>query len=516
MEGKNKTSNDEKVLESYKVEADYVVANVTISNIRKENVPIYDVSLPEISEETNLLVSDIMNELSRETKVSSEEVTNPTELQKLRSRFFDNALSKIKKYLPNSNPEHQKVLAGIIIQRMYGFGKLDIIMSDNFLEEVCINRSDYPVAIYHKHYGWVKTTTFVESDEQVYNYAAMIGRKVGREINNLNPIMDAHLGTGDRVAATLFPISSSGNSITFRRFSRSPWTVTHLISEKFGVMTKEMAAFLWQSLEFELNILVCGGTASGKTSVLNALCALLPKNQRIISVEDTREFILPEDLNWNWIPMVSRKENTEGEGSISMLDLIVASLRMRPDRIIVGEVRKREQAETMFEAMHTGHSVYTTMHADTVEQLTRRLIEPPISIPKNEAEALHLVLVQHRDRKRNVRRTLELAEVLRGGIMNDELKLNYLYRWRPKSDSFEKVEESVRIAEDLNLRAGITPSDMKQDLNERIKVLQWLEDNQVYYTDSIGEIMKKYYKDKDKVLKLISMKKGLSDLLSEV
>ena len=505
---------DGDLLESYLVKADYVIANVTVSEVWGENVPVYDVQLPSISKVTDILIVDIMNELSSETKVSKEEVTNPTKVQQLRVNFFKNAVEKVKEYMPNLDKEGQYSLAGIIVQTMYGFGKIDIIMADNLLEEVCINRSDQPVTVYHKHYGWLKTTTFVESEEQIYNYAAMIGRKVGREINNLNPIMDAHLVTGDRVAATLFPVSSSGNSITFRRFARSPWTITHFVSEKFGVMTKEVAALLWQAMEYELNILVCGGTASGKTSVLNALCSLLPKNQRILSVEDTREFVLPKDLNWNWIPMVSRKPNTEGEGEVNMLDLIVASLRMRPDRIIVGEVRKREQAETMFEAMHTGHSVYTTMHADTVEQLTRRLVEPPISIPKNEAEALHLVLVQHRDRRRNVRRTLELAEVLRGGVFSEELKVNYLYRWRPKTDKFEKVDESIRLVEDLNLRTGMTPKEMNQDLKKREQVLQWMVDNEVFNTDSIGRVMKEYYKDSEKLLKLINQKKSLFEVLS--
>ncbi|MFW6449643.1 MAG: type II/IV secretion system ATPase subunit [Nanoarchaeota archaeon] len=504
-----------KVLESYEVTSDHVPAKVTISEVWGENVAIYDVKLPNMSQETDLLIVDIMNQLSSETKVSKEEITNPTKLQKLREKFFINALDKVKGLFPNSTLAEQKCIAGIIVQTMYGFGKMDIIMADNLLEEICLNRSDRPISVYHKHYGWLKTTTYVDSEEQIYNYAAMIGRKVGREINNLNPIMDAHLVSGDRVAATLFPISSSGNTITFRRFSRSPWTITHFVSEKFGVMTKDIAALLWQALEYELNILVCGGTASGKTSVLNALCALLPKNQRIISVEDTREFVLPRDLNWNWIPMVSRKENTEGEGSISMLDLIVASLRMRPDRIIVGEVRKREQAETMFEAMHTGHSVYTTMHADTVEQLTRRILEPPISIPKNEAEALHLILVQHRDRKRNVRRTLEVAEVLRGGIMDDELKVNYLYRWRPKSDTFEKVDDCVRIVEDLNLRTGMTPKEMQEDLDKRKTILEWMVKNEVFNTDSIGKVMKSYYKDREKLLEFIRQNKTIYDVLSE-
>ncbi|MFP4403566.1 MAG: type II/IV secretion system ATPase subunit [Candidatus Woesearchaeota archaeon] len=501
------------ILEYYNVTCDDVKALIVIYNVKNENVPLYKVFIPKLDECTKYVVENIIHELSYETNISISEITDVNKLFKLRNKFFKNALNKIKTYFPNLNQKEQKLISGLIVQEMYGFGDLDIIMSDDFLEEVCINRSDEPICVYHKHYGWVKTCTHVKDEEETYNYASMIGRKVGRDINGLNPIMDAHLVSGDRVAATLFPISSAGNTITFRRFSRSPWTITHLVSPKFGVMNYEIAALLWQAIEFELNVLVCGGTASGKTSVLNALSALLPKNQRIVSIEDTREFILPEDLNWNWIPMVSKKENIEGFGSISMLDLIVASLRMRPDRIIVGEVRTREQAETMFEAMHTGHSVCTTMHADTVEQMTRRLVEPPIAIPKNEVEALHLILVQHRDRQHNKRRTLEIGEILRGGRLDNDLSINYLYRWRPRTDTFEKIENSIRLLEDLNLRTGMTPSEIEEDLKKRENVLKWLVKNEIYDTNVIGKIMKVYYRNKNELFTAINKNSTLNEVI---
>ena len=132
---------------------------------------------------------------------------------------------------------------------------------------------------------------------------------------------------------------------------------------------------------------------------------------------------------------------------------------------IVGEVRRKAQAETMFEAMHTGHSVYTTLHADTVDQVKRRLIEPPIEIPRSEVESLQLVLVQFRDRRKGIRRTLELAEILTGG--KEQLETNYLYRWMPRTDTFEKVNDSIRVFEDLNLHTGMTPKEIRDDLKER-------------------------------------------------
>ncbi|MEE9525912.1 MAG: type II/IV secretion system ATPase subunit, partial [Candidatus Woesearchaeota archaeon] len=305
-------------------------------------------------------------------------------------------------------------------------------------------------------------------------------------------IMDAHLLTGDRVVATLFPISTAGNTITIRRFARNPWTIVHFIDPKINCFSIEIAAFLWLAMQYELNILVAGGTASGKTSVLNAVTSLIPATQRIISIEDTREITLPDSLLRNWVPLTSRNPNPEGKGGISMLDLMVASLRMRPDRMIVGEVRRRAQAEAMFEAMHTGHAVYCTMHADTVAQVLRRLVEPPIKIPQSEVEALHLILVQYRDRRKGMRRTLELAEVLSG---EDKLNVNYLYRWIPRTDKFEKTDDSVRIIEELNLHTGMTPKEINKDLKEKQMILQWMLKNNIRDVNDVGQVMRIYYKN---------------------
>jgi flagellar protein FlaI len=259
-------------------------------------------------------------------------------------------------------------------------------------------------------------------------------------------------------------------------------------------MSPEIAALLWLCIQYELNIMVAGGTASGKTSVLNSICSLIPATQRILSIEDTRELSLPEALHWNWVPMSSRKANPEGQGGVTMLDLMVESLRMRPDRIIVGEVRRKEQAETMFETMHTGHSVYSTMHADTVEQLESRLIEPPIEVPKTEIGALQLIVVQYRDRRKGARRTLEVAEILSQEGDDNSLALNYLFKWKPRTDTFEKINSSIRIMEVLNLHTGMTHSEIEKDLESKQNILVWMSRHKLKDVDKVGKVMKIYYK----------------------
>jgi len=513
-----------KLIDSYNVIADQVPAKVNIWDIKDDNIPLYEIIMPEIAKATEAFLEDLKDELATKVPIEIEDVTDSKKIELLKKQFFLEAKKIITKHIVDQEKigkqseeekkkEEEKIglISGIMLHRMFGLGFIDIVMADNFLEELAVNGAKNPVSVYHKKHGWCKTTIKLKNEEEVYNLSAQIGRKVGREINSLNPIMDAHLLTGDRVASTLFPISTAGNTITIRRFARNPWTIIHLINPQNRTLSKEIAAFLWQAMHYELNILVAGGTASGKTSILSAIAGLMPPNQRVISIEDTREISLPEELHWNWVPMTTRNPNPEGQGEVTMLDLMVSSLRMRPDRIVVGEVRRKAQAETMFEAMHTGHSVYTTIHADTVEQVKRRLIEPPIEIPRSEVESLQLVLVQFRDRRKGIRRSLELAEILTGS--KEQLETNYLYRWIPRTDKFEKANDSIRVFEDLNLHTGMTPKEIMDDLKERENILQWMLDNDIKDIDQVGKVMSIYYKNKDLLLGLVNNRKKPDSIL---
>lgn len=503
-------ASEKKLLDSYIVLADKVPARVTIWNVRDEVVPIYEIVIPKVEKATLAILESISDQLATKVPMETDDIIDTKKADELKEMFY----KEIKKEVGERTglPDKQlDVFAGIMLHKMYGLGDLDVIMADDMLEELAVNGSKQPISVYHKRHGWCKTSEHLANETVIYNLSSQIGRKVGNDINTLNPIMDSHLLSGDRVASTLFPISTMGNTITIRKFSRNPWTAIHFIDPAVNSLSKEIAAFVWLAMQYELNILVAGGTASGKTSMLNSLCTFIPPTQRVISIEDTREIYLPKELHWNWVPMNSRLPNPEGQGQVTMLDLMVASLRMRPDRIVVGEVRRREQAEAMFEAMHTGHSVYSTMHADNVEQVKRRLTEPPIAIPKAEVEALHLVLIQYRDRRIGKRKTLELAEVLIG--RENELSLNYLFRWQPRTDTFVKVNDSIRVTEELNLHTGMTPKEITDDLKQKQEILDWMLKNGVKNVNEVGQIMRYYYKEKETLLDAVSRNKKPDTLL---
>jgi flagellar protein FlaI len=186
-----------------------------------------------------------------------------------------------------------------------------------------------------------------------------------------------------------------------------------------------------------------------------------------------------------------------------MLDLLVNSLRMRPDRIILGEMRKKDQAEVLFEAMHTGHSVYSTVHADSSAETIRRLVNPPIEVPANLLSAVNLNVVMFRDRRRGIRRTLQVSEFVdaEGEILS--VKPNILYRWRPDTDQLDLLNPPQRLFEDLNRFTGMSMAQLKKDMAEKKKILDWMVKNNIRTIEEVGKIMRDYYLNPESLLKRI-------------
>jgi flagellar protein FlaI len=481
-----------KTVEEYKIKEpveDYEIADAEVYFSPEEKRNRYFVRLPRLTPVSRAFLEHIKSDITRTLPISGLEKTKE-ELRKDLQERTKSVKDRIDQEL-GEDGDTARTLANIAVNEMYGLGDLEALVADKGLEEIIINSSKVPVAVYHRKYGWLKTNITIGDELDIENYSSQVARKVGRQITVLEPILDAHLVTGDRVNATLCPISTAGNTITLRLFARNPWTIASLVSDEVKSMSLEMAALLWQALHYEMNIIVAGGTASGKTSALNSLIALIPPHQRIITIEDTRELVLPS-YQWNWVPLATREPNPEGLGEVSMLDLVVNSLRMRPDRIVMGEIRRKKEAEVLFEAMHTGHSVYGTLHADTGEQVIRRLIEPPIEVPPGEIDDIHLILVQYRDRRKNLRRTLELSEIIPGAKGPE---LNYLFKWRPRSDTFDKVKPPHRYTEMMNLHTGMTEREVVDDQAEKQEVLAWMKQNKVLYVDDVGKVMEAYYAD---------------------
>jgi flagellar protein FlaI len=490
-----------KVIEKYKLVVNNVPADITIyADPEKEYVPIYELIFPIIEPATEAVLDSIREEMVQELEIRPAEVLNPGEATRIRNKFNERTADIIKERLPNLPEDKQKTLLGILSQQSLGLGPIEILLQDRNLEEVVVNSSKSPMWVYHIKLGWLKTNLTISTEDQIYNYAASIGRRVGEQITNLNPLMDAYLTSGDRTNATLFPVSSQGNTLTIRKFARRPWTITDFM--EMGTLSSDVAAFLWLAIQYELNAVIAGGTACGKTSFLNSLTCFIPPNHRILSIEDTREVQLPDFLHW--IPLTTRPPNPEGRGEVSMLQIMINSLRMRPDRMIVGEMRRKEEAQVLFEAINTGHSVYSTLHANTAEEAFRRLVNPPIDIPAALLSGLQLIVVMHRDRRRNIRRVLQIAELIpSSGLKESRIDLNVIFQWIAADDKIISLSKSYRVMNDIKLYTGMSEKDIERDLKEKKEILEWLIKNKVKDINEVGRIISEYYRNPEMVLKMV-------------
>ena len=494
-----------KVVETYEIEADGVSIEVSIIEKKELFVREYYLNFPEYGEGTKALLKNLKSSIITESTLKTEKMLDPNFIISLKKKFSDRAMKILSKEMPNMDDKTKRMLTGILIHEMLGLGKIEFLLNDNNLEEMVINQSHEPVWVYHKKYGWLRTNIYITPEEEIVNYASIIARRIGKQITTLAPLLDAHLITGDRANATLFPISTKGNTITIRKFRRDPWTVTDLI--KNGTTSADLMSLLWLAIEYELNVIFSGGTASGKTTMLGSCLPFIQPNHRIISIEDTRELQAPDYLHW--VPLTTREPNPEGKGGVSMLDLLVNSLRMRPDRVLVGEVRRQREAEVMFEAMHTGHSVYTTVHANTADETIRRLINPPIAIAPSMLDSVHLNVVMFRNRRIGARRVLQVAEFIpeKRGADEERIKPNVIYRWRPADDKISKHSESVRLFDELALHTGLSSEEINRELKKKKQILEWMVKYDVRGIEKVGKTMAEYYMDPDSVFNYVEKDK---------
>jgi len=497
------TSNKKeiKLLATYNFISDNIPITIRIYKQKGEFVPIYDVSISSISKTTELILEKIREELTSQVTLGMVDILTTKDTGVIEQRFMDAITTLISKHFPDADEKTANFLKSYLIQRSLGLGSIEILMDDINLEEIAINDAEDPVWVYHRKFGWLKTNIMLASEDQIRHYATMIGRRVGRQLTILEPLMDAHLKGGDRVNATLEPISVKGNTITLRKFAAKPWTITDFIQD--GTISTEASALIWLGVQYELSTLISGGTATGKTSMLNVIANFFPPNQRIISIEDTREVQLPKFLHW--IPMVTRLPNPEGKGEVSMLDLLVNSLRMRPDRIIVGEIRRKREAEVLFEAIHTGHSVYATVHANDTRETITRLTNPPIEIPKTMLPAISMIVVQYRNRRTGVRKTFQIAEIL------PDSEANVLIQLDIRKGILKKVANSKALISTIELFTGFTRNELNHSLKEKEAVLKWLAKNNIKTVDTVGRVMAEYYTSKDNLMGYVKRNKLLGD-----
>ena len=379
------------------------------------------------------------------------------------------------------------------------YGKLTPLMMDRSLEDISCNGYNKPVFVFHRNYTNLETNLKFSEDE-LDSLIIRLAQMSGKHISIAEPMVDATLPDGSRIQMTLGrEVTDHGSTFTIRKFREEPVTPVDLIA--WGTFSSEEMAYLWLCIENKKSLIFAGGTASGKTTSMNAVSLFIPRKSKIVTIEDTRELMLPHE---NWIPSVTREAFGE-KGVIDMYDLLRAALRQRPEYIIVGEVRGRE-AITLFQAMATGHTTYSTLHADSVNGVIHRLESPPIEVPRPMIEALDIISIQALTYvgDKRVRRNIEIAEIVSLDPHTKMLRTTTVFQWDSVKDEHLMIGHSKAL-EEIRKSRGWSQSELQEELERRRLILEFMVEKNIRDFRDVSNIIHTYQTKSEKVLKKIEI-----------
>lgn len=356
-----------------------------------------------------------------------------------------------------------------------GLGILQPLLEDPYIEDIsCSGLGN--IFIEHKIFKSLKSSLYFPSHEDLDDFVIQMGERIRKPVTLRNPIVDATLPDGSRINIVYGrDIAKRGSNFTIRKFSDDVISVLNLV--EFGSMNYLIAAYLWLAIECDLNVFVVGATASGKTTLLNALTTFIKPNAKIVTIEDTPELQVPHA---NWVREVVRQMSKDNKsGGVDMFDLLKAALRQRPDRILIGEIRGVE-GNIAFQAMQTGHGVMATFHASSVQKVIQRLTGEPINVPKVNIDNLDLVVIQSAVRApdgSSVRRIVSVNEIVDYDSASNTFSFITAFRWRAEDDVFEFPGDmnSFVLEQKVAAKRGLPESKRRSiysDLRKRAVILE--------------------------------------------
>ena len=453
----------------------------------------YQVIEPSLSERDKKAFTIIKKLLMTELSVALTEIKSKKEAEKRLKAKISKMIKQYRLKIPQKNIAKINYYA---VRDFVYLGKIEPLMRDHMIEEVSCDGTGIPIYIWHREHESMPTNIMFERDNELNNFARKTAYLCGKHVSMAEPIIDASLPDGSRINLTLgHEITKRGSTFTIRRFRADPITVIDLI--KFGTLSIDIAAYMWYLAEKRATMLVAGGTASGKTTALNAMASFIRPGQKVVSIEDTQELNLPHE---NWIPAVSRQTFTDKQiGEINQFDLLRAALRQRPDIIIVGETRGRE-AYTLFQAMATGHGGFSSIHADSVEATLTRLTSSPMDVPKSLiANSLDVITLQLKLRvgDRSVRRIIQVSEIDGINERTGEIKTHEIFKWNPVTDNHDYLGESV-VFRKIQERDGETDEKINYELTKRKLALEWMEKNNIRDHKEVTQNIMDFYSDPER------------------
>ncbi|MGC8988021.1 type II/IV secretion system ATPase subunit [Infirmifilum sp.] len=440
---------------------------------------MYRVVEPVLTREDQAVIEELKRILVEEQRPSLEELRKRGAEEVLRERVE----RIIKRYrLPIPREAFDKVFY-YVRRDMLGYGKIDLLIRDPQIEDISCDGIGLPVFVWHSRFESLPTNIVFADASEMESVLVRLALKAGKQISVAQPIVEGSLPEGFRLHAALSEVARRGGTFTVRKFREVPFSVVDLVVS--GTLSPELAAFLWLLVEHKKSLIVVGATAGGKTTLLNAIATFIRPEAKIVSIEETPELNLPHE---NWVPLVARPASDPWARDVTLFDLLKSALRMRPDYVIVGEVRG-EEAFTLFQAIATGHAGMCTMHAENADYAVKRLTSEPMNVPVPLIPLMNVFVTVRRfvTEDKIFRRVVEVSEILAG----DKLAWNPVYRYDQVSDKIMRVGESTvlaRIAEE----EGVPLSLLVEELKRREEIIKWLVERKITDFQRVSRLVRDY------------------------
>ncbi|QSZ67644.1 secretion system protein E [Methanofollis aquaemaris] len=425
--------------------------------------------------------------------------------QDRRQVLLNRAEDLLKEYGLDPDLETRRRLEYYLLRTFLGWSRIDGLMKDEEIEDISCDGTGVPLFLYHRRYRNIRTN-LVFSETELDSLAIALAQRSGKHVSVGSPVVDATLPGGSRLQLTFGrEVSTRGTSFTIRKFRPEPFTPVELLA--LGTFSAEELAYFWLAIENNKSLLFIGGTASGKTTSLNAVSHFIPPLAKVVSIEDTREITLYHE---NWVASVTRDTPSGDEGAaISMFDLLKAAMRQRPEYILVGEVRGRE-AQTLFQAMNTGHTTFSTLHAGSIDAAIHRLENEPLEVPRSTIQALDIASLQaliHRGTER-VRRCQEIVEIASVDPGTGNLQVNTVFEYDPVHDQMRYTGRSLVYARIMEGR-GWTRDRLDEEIRVRITVLEAMAAEGITDSRAVSRVLHAFAIDRDRVIGKLGDLSGL-------
>ena len=487
-------------LDTYPVRPPFSYVRVLFD--KRDYSRFYYVVAPKATKQETEDLNTIKEVLQRALNINRETLDESQE------DFLKQAVDDIlDSYRLKSRKSNREKIHYYIERDLIGYGLIETMMRDPNIEDVSCDGPGVEIFVYHRRFESLRTNVMWEDELELEQYIIRMAQRCGKHISIAEPLLDATLMDGSRIVMTLGrEVSTKGSTFTIRRFRDEPFTPVDLL--EFKTFSSMQIAFFWLAMQYGMSMLFVGGTASGKTTSLNACSLFLPWQHKIVSIEETRELNLPHP---NWIPGCTRQgfggesggTGVKAAGEVDMYDLLRAALRERPEYIIVGEIRGAE-AYVLFQAMATGHTTYSTFHADSIQSLVHRLENKPIEIPRVLIPALDGISIQIQTRVggKRVRRNKGIIEIIGIDPHSHELLTNEAFRWDNTVDEFLFTGKSY-ILEKIMMKANLNRVEIMDEMKRRQLVIEWCLKKSIRDYKDFARVVAEYYVHPEDVMRQV-------------